>query len=146
MAIFMVACVALAAVALAQTIWRERFQPPAPLGALTWLRLALPFAAMLVTGILTQTALNRFVAETRAGNVRVTLEHAAPVFYRGKLAATLLFGLTGAFSAACLVAGHTVKDVLLALLPIVLLLITRPSEAGLAAFALLAHEKAGAAT
>jgi hypothetical protein len=146
LAIFAVFCTGLLAVALVQTVWhgQKRPQPP-PLGILTWLRLALPMLGLLMTALVTHRAMSRLAVWSRKAGQLLTLETAAPAFYRSKLAATLMHAAAGVFAAACLVVGHRVSDVLLALLPIVMLLITRTNLGGLTAFTSLARETAAEA-
>lgn len=137
LAIFAIVCTGLAAVALVQTVWRGPSEPQAFLGPLTWLRLLLPLAALLLTAVMTQRTVRRL---SRSG-AEVGLEEVTPAFYRSKLLSTVLLGAAGVFSAGCLLVGHTLKDVLLALIPIVLLVLTRTNEAGLASFAAMAREE-----
>ncbi|MBW7904297.1 MAG: hypothetical protein LC135_12820 [Phycisphaerae bacterium] len=137
LAVFAIVCTGLAAVALVQTVWHGTSERLGFFGPLTWLRLLLPLGALLLTAVVTQRTVGRLA---RSG-VEVGLVEAAPAFYRCKLLSTVLLGAAGVFSAGCLLFGHTLKDVLLALIPIVLLLLTRTSEAGLASFAAMAREE-----
>lgn len=127
--VFLVVCTGLICVAIVQTSPYFRGRPAAWLAVLTWLRIGVPVAALIVTAVVTQRALSAYLRGL-AGEP-VTVDSIAPTFYRCKrVSMALLFG-AALFAAVCLLFGHRTTDVILAALPLGLLLITRPSMAGL---------------
>jgi hypothetical protein len=131
LAIFVVLVLGLACVAYVQTtrFFSDRQQIH---GWLVGLRLLLPMLALFLTGVITRRLLTGFIR--RVGAVELTLGDYIPLFARCKGTSIALLTAAGLFSSACLLFGHRTLDVLLAGLPLLLLLITRPTFFSLVAF------------
>lgn len=98
-------------------------------GAAWWtlavLRVALPILAMVITGIVTNRLLKRFAVAHPDGYAVPDL---FPVFSTCKRVSMWLLTAAGVFASACLlVTGGRVVDVILAVIPLGLLIVTRPS-------------------
>lgn len=91
-----------------------------------------PLAALFLTALLTRRVIAAFIR--RIGDVDLSLTDYLPAFSTGKRISTVLLAVAGVFASACLLFGHQTMDVLLALLPILLLLISRPNYFSLIAF------------
>src|SRR5262245_32530193 len=124
LAIFVIVAAGLACVAYVKTTHffsdRQEFR-----GWLIALRVTLPIAALFVTGIATKQILSRFVQ--RVGGVDLTIADYLPAFSVCKTVSIVLLTIAGLFGSICLLFGHQTMDVLLAGLPILLLLISRPT-------------------
>ncbi len=127
--VFLVVCTALICVALVQSTSFFRAPRPRWLPLLTWLRIGLPVAALVFTAVFTQRALSAYLRGLEGRPV--TVDSIAPTFYRCKQVSMGLLFAVALFAAACLLLGHRLADVLLVVLPLGLLLIARPSMAGL---------------
>lgn len=134
--IFAVVCTALAATGYVQTQRAVR-------GSAAWhttlivLRIALPIAATALSAWAASVAIDRFLRGRMSAEVAP--DAIAPAFHGSKLVAMSIF-LTGAMlSAACLVFGFRVYDLLLLLLNFGMLVLSRPSIAALAQFAAAAE-------
>jgi len=127
--VFLVVCTALMCLAFAQSA--SFLHIPRAWGAplLTWLRIGLPVAALVFTAVFTQRALSAHLRGL--GGRPVTVDSIAPTFYRCKQVSMGLLFAAALLAAACLLLGHRVADILLVVLPLGLLLIARPSMAGL---------------
>lgn len=127
--VFLVVCTALICVALVQSSSFFRAQRPPWLPLLTWLRIGLPVVALILTAVFTQRALSVYLRGL-AGRP-VSVDSIAPAFYRCKQVSMGLLFAAALFAAVCLLFGHRVADILLVVMPLGLLLIARPSMAGL---------------
>lgn len=142
LAIFLIVLAGLAAVAMVET--QHLFpQLPAWMWLLTLLRIVLPLAALAATGLITSWSIRRLLADL--GQRPVTPAAATPTFYFAKLSSIRLLLLCGLFSSACLLFGHRTLDVILAVVPIVLLVVTRVNQHGPAVFAAFVHSQRAAA-
>ncbi len=100
------------------------------------LRLAIPVAMLGLTAMLTNRTVKAFVR--RHGEARLTGDALAPVYCRCKRASMLLMTGAALFCDAFLLLRPPGLDVLVAAIPLVLLLMTRPLMSGLVGFAGLA--------
>jgi hypothetical protein len=133
-----VACGLASAAAVTMTgMFRER---PAWASYLTLARSVLPVLALIATFVYTSRAIAGLAAR------ETTLEASIAAFGRSKRFATLLFGGVGVFGAACLLATHRTADVVLAAIPLLLVIVARPTPGSLLSFMeLAAGERRGAA-
>lgn len=131
--VFALVAAGLIGLAVARTWGAQR--PGAAVGSLLlWARIVLPSAALVITAVVTQRAL---AAAARDLDEPVCAVSIAPVFDRCKRASMWMLAAAGVLAGGCLALGTT-KDLLLAAVPLVLLLITRPSEQGFLSFLNLA--------
>lgn len=108
-----------------------------PRGAwLMALRLAMPVAMLGVTALITNRAVKAFVRSH--GGARLTGDALAPVYCRCKRASMGLMTGAALFCDAFLLFRPRGLDVLVAAIPLVLLVMTRPLMGGLVGFAGLA--------
>lgn len=132
LAIFVIVALGLACAAFVQTtrFFSDRQEIR---GWLIGLRLIVPLAALAATAWITQRLLKAFTR--RVGDIHLELADHLPLFVRCKTVSIALLTIAGLFASTCLLFSHRTMDVLLALLPIVLLVISRPTFFGLVGFA-----------
>lgn len=139
--LFLVVLVGLAAVATVKTTHLfSDGDRPGWIRYLTIARSVAPIAALIVTAVFTNRALQGAICgATRA---TLALDRVIAAYLRSKRFAAWLLGTCGMFASACLLVGHRNLDLALAILPLAMLLVGRPSIASLVTFIELARTEA----
>lgn len=133
--IFVVFLAGLIAFATAYTLHRQRRAFELGDGwryVLIGLRIVLPIAALVLTGLYTRWRMRLITARIEQGTVGPTTLYNS--FQRCKLMSVLLLTMAGLFASVCLVLGHRWIDLILALAPFLLLVVTRPGLGGFLAY------------
>lgn len=109
------------------------------------LRIAAPLLALILTAMYTNWQMKRQSGRMAVGHVPPARLYGA--FLRCKVMSMLLLGLAAGLASVCLVVGHRWIDLIVALAPFILLIVTRPSTPGLQQFIrmieVMAEEEAG---
>ena len=142
LAIFLIIVTGLAAVAIVETQHLYPQHPPY-LWLLTTLRIIAPILALVLTGVFTNGIIRRLLAEARDGPI--TPASILSAFYVAKVTSIRLLTAAGLFSSACLLFGHRTVDLVLAVIPVLLLLVTRVNQGGPAVFAAFVASQRSAA-
>lgn len=108
---------------------------PAFMWLLTIAAIGLPIVALAATAAATNALIKSFVR--RIGDLDIDPEAVAPLFFRAKLVSMTTLTFAGLFADACLLFGHRNLEFVLAAIPILLMIITRPARGGVATFATL---------
>ncbi len=107
-------------------------QPPA---GMLWFNLAciaLPVGSLIMTALVTDRMIAAHVR--RCGDIAPCADESARCFQRSKIFSMALMTLSAMFAGTCLLFGHRVREVVLAVIPALLMLLTRPSDMSLANF------------
>ena len=106
--------------------------PPA---GMIWLNvgcIVLPIVSLIFTALATDRMIRALVR--RRGDVETTADDSAACFKRSKMISIVLMTLCGLFAGTCVILGHRVREAILAVVPVLLMLLTRPSGMSLTNF------------
>jgi len=131
LAIFMIFLAGLSAIAVVST---THIFPDLPgwIGYLTAVRVVLPIAALIATAIVTQSRMTS--AARRARGAAIEIDDARGAFESSKNFATWSMAFCGLVAASSLLFGHRTLDIALALVPLLLMVLGRPSVAAFVTF------------
>lgn len=132
LAIFLIVVTGLVSVALVET-YHLFPTPPAYLWMLTLARIIAPIAAMVLTGVVTNRGVQRLLRASP--DEQVPIEQTTQVLVAAKRFSIHVLGLTGVLAAGCLLIGHRTIDVILAVVPLLLLFVTRVNASSPLVFA-----------
>ena len=106
--------------------------PPA---GMIWLNvgcIVLPIVSLILTALATDRMIRALVR--RRGDAEPTADDSAMCFKRSKIFSMVLMTLCGLFAGTCVIFGHRVREAILVVVPVLLMLLTRPSGMSLSNF------------
>ena len=106
--------------------------PPA---GMIWLNVAcivMPIVSLIVTALVTDRLIRAQVG--RRGDVESTAADSVECYKRTKILSMVLMTLCGLFAGTCLIFAHRVREAILVGVPVLLMLLTRPSGVSLTNF------------
>ena len=107
-------------------------KPPAGMIWLNVACIALPIVSLILSALATDRMIRSHVR--RRGDIESNADDSAACFQRAKIFSMALMTISGLFAGTCVIFAHRVREVILVVVPVLLMLLTRPSDMSLANF------------
>ncbi len=109
--------------------------PPAGMIWLNVACIALPIVSLILTALATNRMIRSHVR--RRGEIESNADDSAACFQRAKILSMVLMTVSGLFAGTCVIFAHRVREAILVVVPVLLMLLTRPSNMSLDNFVTL---------